>query len=178
MLIAHLTDSHIVEKDKSWLAHPLTKTETRLAQAINYLNQLNPRPDIVIFTGDLTDEGTEAAYQHFQEILQPLQIPLFVIPGNHDCRETMRHAFHKSSYIPKQGFLHYTIEDYPLRLIALDTLLEGEGKGGLCEERFQWLQDTLKQDNNKPTLLFMHHPPVKIGMSLFDSIRCFTPTSF
>jgi 3',5'-cyclic-AMP phosphodiesterase len=80
MLIAQITDSHIVPKGAHWKNEPETEIASRLSQAIDFLNSLNPRPDVVIFTGDAVDEG------HFRELIEPLKIPLFVIPGNHDDR--------------------------------------------------------------------------------------------
>ena len=56
-------------------------------------------------------------------------MPVFVIPGNHDAREPLRAAFGGDGYLPADGFLQYAIEDYPLRLVALDTLIPGEGGG-------------------------------------------------
>ena len=66
-------------------------------------------------------------------------MPVFVIPGNHDAREPLRAAFGGDGYLPRDGFLQYAVEDYPLRLVALDTLVPGEGGGELCAERLAWL---------------------------------------
>ena len=109
------------------------------------------------------------SYRHFQELIEPLKIPLFVIPGNHDNRETMRKSFSDLSYMPKERFLHYAIEDFPVRLIGLDTLVEGEDYGQLCEERLSWLEKTLESEHKKKTFIFMHHPPIKVGAKAFDT---------
>ena len=61
----------------------------------------------------------------------PLSMPVFVIPGNVDAREPLRQAFLADGYLPHQGFLQYAIDDYPLRLVALDTHIPGAG-GGAC----------------------------------------------
>jgi 3',5'-cyclic-AMP phosphodiesterase len=173
MLIAQITDLHLVEKNTHWLMEPLTETNKRLSRVIAHLNQLDPRPDIVLITGDATDEGDAPAYTHLTELLAKLEIPFFIIPGNHDKREGMRNAF---PTLPRKGFLHYIVDTFPIRLIALDTLVEGHSHGELCEERFLWLKEALKTD--KPTLIFMHHPPAKTGTKLFDQILCKTPFSF
>ena len=65
-------------------------------------------------------------------------MPVFVIPGNHDSREGMREAFGREGYLPRAGFLHYAIEEYPLRIVALDTHIPGEHGGLLCAERLAW----------------------------------------
>lgn len=178
MLIAQITDLHIVEKDKHWLSEPATEVSKRLARTISYLNGLNPRPDVVLLTGDATEDGKEASYFHLIELLKPLKIPFYAIPGNHDRREAMRSAFKNLPFMPSKGFIHYAVDDYPIRFIGLDTLVEGEDFGCLCDERFSWLDETLKQDTKKPTLLFMHHPPIQIGMELFDQMKCKAPKAF
>ncbi|MBS0625391.1 MAG: phosphodiesterase [Verrucomicrobia bacterium] len=171
MRIAQITDAHIVGKNQHWYTHE-TKIAERLKRVIAHLNEMDLPPDIVMLTGDATDLGEPEAYEHLRELLKPLKAPLYVIPGNHDKREAMRGAFSDASYMPKEGFLHYAIETYPVRLIALDTLVEGEGHGLMCEERISWLEKTLKAEPKKPTLIFMHHPPVRTGWKLFDKILC------
>lgn len=178
MLIAQVSDTHIVAKGKHWQAEPLTEVDKRLSQVVDFLNALNPAPEIVLFTGDITDEGDPQSYHYFKEIIGPLKFPYFVIPGNHDRREEMRAAFSDKFYMPKQGFIHYVIEGYPLRLIGLDTLVEGEHYGQICKERLSWFEHILKTDPKKPTLIFMHHPPTKVGVKLFDEMICFTPPEF
>lgn len=178
MLIAQITDTHIVEKGKHWLSQPATQTAERLAKTVKALNHLNPRPDVVLLTGDAADTGTREAYIHLKELLRPLQIPLFVVPGNHDNREEMRHAFSDQTYMPKQGLLHYAIENYPVRFIGLDTNIKGENRGEITEKTLHWLEEKLREDPAKSTLIFLHHPPVSIGYALFDKLRGFVPIRF
>ena len=63
-------------------------------------------------------------------------MPVHLIPGNHDARDALRAAFADHAYLPTTGFLHYTIEGRPVRLVALDTLVPGKGYGALCAERY------------------------------------------
>jgi 3',5'-cyclic AMP phosphodiesterase CpdA len=70
MLIAQITDSHVVEKEKDWLKEPLTKTNERLAKVVAHLNALHDKPDVVLFTGDLSDTSTPEAYTHLKELLK------------------------------------------------------------------------------------------------------------
>src|SRR5882762_4144952 len=57
--------------------------------------------------------------------------------------EPLPAAFAADGYLPADGFLQYAIEDYPVRLVALDTLVPGEGGGLLCGERLAWLDQAL-----------------------------------
>ena len=78
---------------------------------------------------DFVDKGEPAEYDHLRALLAPLAMPVFVIPGNHDSREPLRAAFIGDFYLPRDGFLQYAVEEYPVRLVALDTLIPGAGGG-------------------------------------------------
>ena len=80
-----------------------------------------------------------------------LVTPVFVIPGNHDSREGMREAFGREGYLPRAGFLHYAIEEYPLWIVALDTHFPGEHGGLLCAERLAWFDLALAAAPEGPT---------------------------
>lgn len=172
MIIAQITDTHILPKDQSWLQMPETDVTNRLKRVVERLNKLHPKPDVLLLTGDATDAGDKESYQHLKEILRPLTMPVFIIPGNHDNREEMREAFSDKSYMPQKGFIQYAIDDYPVRLIGLDTLVPNEVYGLLCKERLRWLEETLKENPSKPTLLFMHHFPMKVGQKCVDTLIC------
>lgn len=166
MIIAHVSDPHIVAPGA--LLYGRVDTASMLARAVADLNRLDPRPDIVVITGDLVDKGEPAEYEHLRRLLAPLAMPVFVIPGNHDAREPLRAAFAGDGYLPQAGFLHYVVEDWPVRLVALDTHIPGEGGGELCAERLAWLDRTLAAAPQRPTLVMMHHPPFATGIERMD----------
>lgn len=169
MWIAQITDLHI--KRPGTLTYKKLNTAHYLERAIARLNAQAPRPDLVVITGDLVDFGHPEEYAHLRQLLAPLAIPYVVIPGNHDERQALREAFPEHSYLPSTGFLHYAINDhYPLRIIGLDTVVPGESRGELCQERLDWLQATLAAEPAKPTMVLMHHPPFTSGIEHMDRI--------
>ena len=112
-------------------------------------------------------------YAHLREILAGLEAPLFLIPGNRDRHGALREALNHLSYLPRDGdFLHYVVEDYPIRLVALDSVATGERKGVFCTRRLAWLEETLARQPDKPTLIFMHHPPFDIAPHYVGGYRC------
>jgi 3',5'-cyclic AMP phosphodiesterase CpdA len=124
-----------------------------------------------LITGDLTDDGRPEEYAALRELLAPLSMPYLLIPGNHDDRENLRRAFSDCSYLPKEGpYLHYVVEDYPVRLIGLDTTLPGETGGALCNARLAWLAARLAEVPDRPTVFFLHHPPFPTGMFHMDEM--------
>mgnify|MGYP000918076252 CR=1 FL=1 len=176
MLIAHLSDPHV--KLPGRLAYGRVDTAAMLEACVADLLRLTPAPDLVVITGDLTDQGQAGEYAHLRQILAPLPQPLVVIPGNHDNRVALGHAFQDLGYLPPAGFLHFALEDWPLRLIGLDTLVPGSGGGALCAERLAWLEENLAREPAKPTLLLMHHPPFATGIAHMDRIGLAAPEAF
>jgi 3',5'-cyclic-AMP phosphodiesterase len=169
MLIAQITDFHV--KASGMLAFGRVDTSRHLEQAVSALLALSPQPDVILATGDLVDSGDPSEYEHVRYLLRRLTQPVFVIPGNHDNREALRAAFSDCDYLPTTAaFLNYTVEKWPVRLIALDTLVEGTPGGRLCRERVSWLSDRLSDQPARPTVLFMHHPPIRTGIEHMDAM--------
>ncbi|CAN5267739.1 phosphodiesterase [soil metagenome] len=169
MLIAQLSDPHI--KSPGQLLYDRIDTAGYLERAVAHVLKLDPLPDVVIMTGDLVDGGKPEEYVHLRRLLAPLPMPVYVIPGNHDARDALRAAFGDKGYLPATGYLQYAVDDQPVRLLALDTLVEGKPHGELCAERLGWLEARLGEQTDKPTLLFMHHPPFECGIDAFDHAR-------
>lgn len=169
MLIAQITDTHIKLPGK--LAYGKVDTAAMLEKCVEALLRLVPQPDLILLTGDLVDLGLAGEYQHLKSLLAPLRQRILAIPGNHDERAAMRAAFSDGNYLPSEGFLQFAIDDeYPLRIIGLDTLVPFQGGGELCAERLAWLEATLQRKPATPTLVLMHHPPFVTGIGHMDSI--------
>lgn len=165
LLIGHFTDLHITVPANKFKN---TDSTANVNKIIQQLNNLTRKPDIVILTGDLVHEGIKEEYIVLVDLLDKLKMPYYVIPGNHDERNNFRNAFSHHSYLPQQGeFLHYEVDNYPLKLIGLDSLIPSKPEGQLCQQRLAWL-DTKLQSSAKPTLLFMHHPPYLSGIDFMD----------
>jgi 3',5'-cyclic AMP phosphodiesterase CpdA len=166
MLVAHITDTHISKPDKS--PEVTYQTSSHLARAVAHIRGLTRRPDAVLITGDLVDEGSAEEYARFKELIAPLEMPVYLIPGNHDEREALRAAFGAAGYFPASGFLQYTVEHLPVRFVALDTNKPMATGGELCAERLAWLDRTLAEQPARPTVVFMHHPPFRTGVHRMD----------
>ena len=171
MLIAQISDTHIpIQGAKTYNIAPMAEN---LARCIEHINNSSPQPDIVLLTGDITNKGLMEEFEHSALLLSQLKMPFYVIPGNHDNREGVWNSFRGQACPAKNdNFIHYVIEDYALRLIALDSTIPYSSNGEICELRANWLDQRLAENNEKPTLIFMHHPPVKCGVIETD-IDCF-----
>ena len=181
MIVVQLSDPHIVARGKllrgfiQGVAADAERvmrefdTARYLARAVAAVNELVPRPDLAVLTGDLVDHGAPEEYEHLRALLVPLSMPVFVIPGNHDARASLRAAFRADGYLSADGHLHYAVEDYPLRLVALDTLVDGKHSGSLGPDQLAWLDATLAAQPERPTIIMMHHPPFATGITFMDN---------
>ena len=167
-ILAQLTDLHIREPNK--LAYGRLDTAPYLRTCVESLLRLRQKPDAVVLTGDLTDFGRPAEYAHLRQLLAPLDMPLYLLPGNHDDRAHLRAAFPDHRYMMQGEFIQYAVDIGPLRLIALDTLIPGESGGQLCDLRLQWLRETLAASAGRPVVIAMHHPPFRTLIGHMDKI--------
>ena len=170
MLIAQISDLHC--RDAEANAKLGIDNNGNATLAINRLNQLSPRPDLVIATGDLTSSGKVDQYQALDSILMRLEIPLYVIPGNHDERAQMLEVLSGQYGLVENdyNFVKTVIEGGDLRLVGLDTSISGHHQGGLPEDRISWLDEILQAESQKPTFIFMHHPPFETGIWWMDRL--------
>jgi len=169
MLLAQMTDFHITARGTRFFGQ--VDTHAHLAAAVAHVNRMLPRPDLVVMTGDLVNDAKAEEYEVLAELLAPLEVPAFAIPGNHDDRTCLRRVFAARGYFPVQGtFLHYTLEDWPVRIIALDTQVPGNPYGHLCAARLTWLADRLEEAPERPTVIMMHHPPFSTGITHMDAM--------
>ena len=167
-ILAQVTDLHIREPGK--LAYGRLETAPYLRRAVQAIGELKQRPDAVVLTGDLTDFGRAGEYRHLAELLSPLQVPFFMLPGNHDDRDEMRRGFPDHAYLGREGFVQYSVRIGGLRLVALDTVQAGQSAGGLCAQRLAWLEQELERDRETPTVLALHHPPFRTMIGHMDDI--------
>lgn len=172
MIIAQITDPHI--RPKGTLAYGRANTSQMMLDCFETLKALRPKPDVVLLSGDLTDCGLIGEYRLLAGLLEQLDMPVFVIPGNHDNRENLLKVFGAQPCLANRSgdMLYYVIDQYPVRLIALDTLVPGQGYGELGQDQLEWLGAVLEDEADKPTVIFMHHPPFPTGIVHMDRINC------
>ena len=134
-------------------------------------------PEGLIITGDLARlEGFPGDYENARELLAPIikSRPVCVGLGNHDNRKNFLTAFADSNTGGQavEGKHVVSIDAGPVRLIVLDSLLYTNKVAGLLgQSQRQWLSDYLRANNDKPCILFFHHPLSDSDGDLLDTDR-------
>ncbi len=162
MLIAQITDVHLgFDPDD-----PAEFNRRRLDQVLHRLCDMDPKPDLLLATGDLTDKGDADSYRRLRSAFGQCDFPVWPCMGNHDDRDNFRRIFPEIPH-DDAGFVQYVLyeEHWPVRIIVLDTLEPGRHGGAFCEQRAAWLAEQLDADSDKPVMIVLHHPPIETGIA-------------
>ncbi|MES0808700.1 phosphodiesterase [Roseibium sp. SCPC15] len=168
-LIAQITDLHL--RPRGLACYRVSDTNMFAERAVRALRSQTPKPDAIVLTGDLTDRSDPREYAVARELLSQLDMPVFLVPGNHDSSEGMRREMRDFPGISETtaGKIHYTADIGEVQLVALDTHLLGRPQGEVGEDQLRWLQDALSK-NTRPTLIALHHPPALSGIVHMDNM--------
>jgi len=166
----HITDLHILpEGETNYGLDPALRLRHAVESIAARHGPGSAAPaEFVIVTGDLTHHGQPQAYEMLREILAGLPMPFHLMLGNHDERAHFRAAF-PAAPVDDAGFIQQVIETDMGQFILLDTKTEGTHAGLLCEARLAWLTARL-QESEGPVFLFLHHPPMPLGITRMDRI--------
>jgi len=166
--IIQLSDLHLRGDDK--LSFRVADTPKMAQDCFAHLASLPWQPSAIVITGDLADGGEANAYKRLKQFLDPLTVPTYILPGNHDKRDRIRSIL--PEYCPADQnvapYLCYSIVSGALRMIFVDGTRPGSHSGHFDEPVAIWLERELAKAPTAPTLLFTHHPPFLTGFGKMD----------
>jgi 3',5'-cyclic-AMP phosphodiesterase len=122
--------------------------------------------DFLLFTGDISEDGSMESYQLFDSIVKPLGIKYYWIPGNHDDCEVMS-AAEKVLGVSRDKIFEYQ----GVRFILLNSVVKGQSYGYLQPNTIDLLKDTLDHPNNGCDIVVLHHNPVDTEMQWSNDIK-------
>jgi 3',5'-cyclic AMP phosphodiesterase CpdA len=163
-LLVQLTDLHLRSDEGAGMP------ARRLEQTVRRVAELQPRLTAVLLSGDVADTPSATAYEQAHELLAPLGVAIYAIPGNHDDRDMLRSRFASETADHPGARVNVVFDCGALRVVACDSTRPGEDSGGLDAEQLDWLDRTLSARPEQATLLAFHHPPVLTGVHQMDAI--------
>ena len=167
MLIAQISDTHIVLPSGHEEIETSNNRIENLRKCVKDIKSLTPAPDIIIHTGDVTHSGKKEEYEIVKSIFDDLDIPIFYTPGNRDNRINLKNVLNKKNVVfADNKHLIYGVEFIDFNIISMDTHCEDCSKGDLSEEKLDLLSKTLNEFKEKPFFIFMHHPPFNVSKTV------------
>jgi len=164
MLIAQISDSHISLPDPN-KPHTLERIAT-LKSFVAHIGGLDEKPDLILHSGDVSQAGRPEEYETVKSMMDTLGIPVFFALGNRDLCTNLVEGLRGLGGAKLVGdFLIYSIDRFPVRLIAMDTQKRKSRIGTTCSVRLSILEELLEEQQDTPTALFMHHPPFEVPTS-------------
>jgi Icc protein len=140
----------------------------RLQAAIDHVNDHHSDADLCVISGDIVNRGQIEDYTTVETRLRTLPVSYLPMVGNHDNRALFRQIMP----LPKScmdDFIQYTVSTKDGLIVCLDTHKTGSDAGEFCKARSAWLRETLTSAGTTPVLLFMHHPPLDLGLPMQDT---------
>jgi Icc protein len=153
LLIAQITDIHLTEFDGDTLQG--VDTGESLRHVIKAIIALSPRPSLIIASGDLVQNANQKSYHRLKSILSAIDVPVYVLPGNHDDTKMMQ-----------QHLTGGTIKYQPMvelngwAILFIDSTVKDEHHGFVSKKEQIQLETNLETAINPSVLVALHHPTI------------------
>lgn len=162
LLLVQLTDSHLfADAGKRLLG---MRTQDSLRQVIGLVLREQPQIDMVLASGDISQDGSSESYAHFRRLCAELPAPVRWIPGNHDELLPLEQASEGTE------LLEPVIDLGGWRIVMLDSSIPGAVPGRLSDEQLTLLERALQEAPERHHLICLHHHPVSIGSAWMEPI--------
>jgi len=174
LLVAQITDIHLfADPEQSLLG---IKTEESYRAILAAIEHLDPQPDVLLLTGDLTQDADRKAYLRLKDSLAHLQLPTYWLPGNHDEVELMQDL--QGDLSDGAVFMDKRVEMNGWQLLLLNSAMPQQVHGCLTAECLAWLDRQLANYPEMPTLIALHHPALPLGSAWIDRISLHNQAEF
>lgn len=170
--VLQITDSHLGSHSDEVLLGINTEQSLRdVLEAINENHSDSQSLDLVVATGDISNDGKRPSYQRFVDIVNEYlpRVPLAWLDGNHDDPAGMHVTPQPLSHIVGIG---------NWRLILLSSRVPFEERGELPKSELHRLDKLLSIRPESPTVVMMHHQPVPVGCAWLDQYKVANSKAF
>ncbi|NQD95867.1 3',5'-cyclic-AMP phosphodiesterase [Pseudomonas sp. CrR25] len=167
VLLVQLSDSHLFAEENGKLLG--MDTQDSLQRVIERVLQEQPQIDLMLASGDLSQDGSAASYERFRQLTAAIPAPARWFPGNHDEVPAMQRACAGSD------LLEPVIDLGNWRIILLDSSIPGAVPGFLADAQLALLERALVEAPERHHLICLHHHPVSVGCRWMEPIGVRNP---
>jgi len=159
--IVQITDLHLkTEPSRLWGAD----VDAGLNAVLSHIRDRAPPPDFIIATGDLVGDEPDA-YRRLRAMLEPLGVPVYCLPGNHDFPAAMGRALRGG---PLRWERHLVFGNW--QLVLLDSSFPNSPVGHLARRELALLDTALAVHPDLHALVCLHHNPLPVGTVWLDTM--------
>lgn len=167
--ILQITDIHFREQVEGTIYGVETQIlfEKTLKQIKDEVDSGKRQIDVLLATGDISQDGSAASYQRFHEFLKPLNTSCYYLQGNHDYVQPMLDEFGEARVAPCCAS-EEDLQGSPWKIVLINSSVEDQVGGHFGEEQLIYLENTLRACGDAPVLLCFHHHPMLINCAWLD----------
>ncbi len=166
--VLQLSDLHLMSSIDDQLVG--VNTEESFLSVLKLAHEESWPPDLIILTGDLSQDSSTQSYKRLIGHLEKLKTPCYVLPGNHDTPNTLKQLF-SNSPVSYQPFLHYR----EWMFAFLNTEVPGEEGGALYDVEINNLREEINAHPDKNVLICLHHQLIPVGSKWLDTMTVSNP---
>ncbi|MFE9786941.1 metallophosphoesterase family protein [Nocardia salmonicida] len=172
LTIVQITDTHL--RPEGELLHGVD-TAANLTVVLDRLREFGQHVDVLIFSGDLSDNGSPEAYRRLRAAVEPVAADLgaeiVYAMGNHDERTAFGIELLDRDTVDPDLPHDQCVEVAGVRIIVLDSTTPFQHDGKLEPEQLAWLAGILRTPAPHGTVLVVHHPPLRSPLATLDFLR-------
>lgn len=158
-----VSDTHLfADKNKILLGVP---TQKSFEAVLDLMKSVAGKIDFIIHSGDISQDYSEPAYHRLAEMLEPFNVPIYCIPGNHDEPKIMAEVY---PYRLISNDKHIITKNW--QIILLDSHKPGAVEGYLSQNELKYLQHCLHTHPEHHAMVMFHHQPVPVGSRWLDNL--------
>lgn len=160
--LVQITDPHLFSDPDAQLLG--VNTAHSLEAVLHTLNATSYPADLILATGDISQDYTDKSYYNFIQAIKLLSLPCHYLPGNHDDLRMMD--------LHMQGdhvHGHKCIFIGNWQILMLDSTIKGSPGGMMPESECRFVEKAIEMAPDRHVLLAMHHNPILVGCRWLDN---------
>lgn len=164
--ILHITDLHLFSNHKKKLVgiNPFLTFQQVITKITNDIQQ--NQPDLIVLTGDISQDYSLSSYKTAQNSLQQLQSPIAATMGNHDYLPFFTKVFGNPTHIVTK-----TLHPTNWCILLLSSHQPQHVNGQLTESDLTFLKQSLAANSKQPVIIFLHHQILPVASAWIDKIN-------